>query len=176
MIKITEKKRKMKNQRRNIQTPTKMSTNIPKSSSPNQDNFKDARGKVGLFPISIDDIKQHVKDDADDISIMTKYEYIEARNKAAQNFLVNNMHFQEEEIKIFTLKMAANWTSRIMWIEIGENNVKRLQNRAMSLKNPNIQLVTYFPAQLWNKQKLLNENSKSERSKKSQLLISNICW
>ena len=54
--------------------------------------------------------------------------------------------------------MAANWTSRIMWIEIGENNVKRLQNRAMTLKNPNIQLVTYFPAQLWNKQKLLNEN------------------
>ena len=89
-------------------TPTKKSINILKSSSPNLDNFKDARGKVGLFPISIDDIKQHVKDDADDISIMTKYEYIEARNKAAQHFLVNNMHFQEEEIKIFTLKMAAN--------------------------------------------------------------------
>ena len=65
--------------------------------------------------------------------------------------------------------MATNWSSNIMWVEVGENNVKRLLNRANTLKNPNIQLVTFFPATLWQKRKELNEALKEERKSNPEL-------
>ena len=75
---------------------------------------------------------------------MTKYEHIEVRHSAAQWFLSNHMHFQKDEIKISTIKMATNWSSKIMWVEVGEQNVLRIQNRVSTLKNPNIQIVNFF--------------------------------
>ena len=96
---------------------------------------------------------------------MTKYQHIEIRHKAAQWFLEKKMHFQNNEIQIQTIKMATNWSSKIMWIEIGELNVLRLQSRANTIKNPEIQLVTFFPATLWQKRKDLNEILKEHKKK-----------
>ena len=116
-----------------------------------------------MYPISLEDIRQFSDGKVDDLELMTKYSQIQARNRAAQNFLAKEMHFQEDEISIQTLKMAANWSSKIMWIEIGETNVRRLINRSITLKNPKIQLITYFPACLWNKRKDLNDILKEKR-------------
>ena len=79
------------------------------------------------------------------------------------------MHFQTNEIKIHTIKMAKNWSSKIMWVEVGENTVQRLINRSITLKNPNIQLITYYPAQLWNKRKEWNEIMKEARKTNPEL-------
>ena len=79
------------------------------------------------------------------------------------------MHFQIEEIKIQTIKMARNWTSKIMWIEVGEDTVNRLINRSITLKNPNIQLVTFYPAKVWNQRKEINEIMKEAKKKTPDL-------
>ena len=147
-----------------------VSKSVSKSpSSPNKDLFKEARGKVGLYPITIDDIKKFTEEEDDDICLMTKYKHINTRHNAAQQFLVDEMNFGWEEIKIQTIKMAANWNSKIMWIEIGEENVNRLISRSIALKNPKIQIVTYFPAQLWNKRKQLNDIMKEKRKENPNL-------
>ena len=111
----------------------------------------------------MEDIQKFAHEDVDDLEIMSKYSQIETQHKAAQNFLNVEMHFQKNEIVIHTLKMATNWNSNIMWIEVGESNVRRLIDRSITLKNPKIQLITYFPAQLWNKRKELNEILKERR-------------
>ena len=61
--------------------------------------------------------------------------------------------------------MARNWSSNIMWIEVGEETVNRLINRSITLKNPNIQLITYYPAQVWSKRKEINEIMKEVKRK-----------
>ena len=146
-------------------TPTTKVNNNFTPPKKNEDIFKEARGKVGLYPIGIEQIREFVKDDSDDVEIMTKFQHIEARHSAAQDFLSKQMHFQFNEIKIQTIKMARNWSSNIMWIEVGEENVNRLINRSINLKNPNIQLITYYPAQVWSKRKEINEIMKEVRKK-----------
>ena len=143
----------------------------PKTSpSPSQDIFKEARGKIGLFPITLEDIKKCTdNDDIDDATLMTNYSHIETRHKAAQEFLSKEMHFQKDEIVIQTIKMASNWSSNIMWIEVGELNVARLINRSINLKNPKIQLITYFPAPLWKRRKDLNDIMKEKRKIQPEL-------
>ena len=44
-----------------------------------------------------------------------------------------------------------------MWTEVGKETVNRLINISINLKNPNIQLITYFPSQLWNKRKDISD-------------------
>ena len=92
------------------QTGPSVSKSVSKSpSSPNKDLFKEARGKVGLYPITIDDIKKFTEAEDDNICLMSKYKHINTRHNAAQQFLVDEMNFGWEEIKIQTIKMARNW-------------------------------------------------------------------
>ena len=49
-----------------------------------------------------------------------------------------------------------------MWIEVGELIVARLKNRSINIKNPKIQLITYFPASLWKRRKDLNDIMKEK--------------
>ena len=79
------------------------------------------------------------------------------------------MHFQTDEMVISTIKMATNWSSNIMWIEVGEDTVNRLLHRAAVLKNPHIQLVTFIPSGLWNRKKDLNQKMKEQRIKEPRL-------
>ena len=59
------------------------------------DKYKEARGKIGLYPISCEDIRVFSDGKTDDVELMTKYDYIEVRHSAAQWFLESKMHFQK---------------------------------------------------------------------------------
>ena len=170
---IVQENSNNKEDQKSPQTPKLNSQKLAERKSPQSttgdDIFKEARGKIGLYPIGIEDIKKYGDQDVDDIEIMTKYSQIESRHKAAQEFLMKQMHFQIGEITIHTIKMASNWNSKIMWIEVGEQTVQRLLNRSITLKNPNIQLVTYYPARLWNKRKEMNEIMKEVRKSNPEL-------
>jgi len=90
-------------------TPIEKHTN--KSESPDNDIHKDARGKISHYPISVEDIRKCSKDNVDNVEFMTKYSQFDARKMAAQEFLINHMHFQSKKIKIHTLKIATSWSS-----------------------------------------------------------------
>ena len=99
-----------------IEDPPRKNNVTFRNETMEKDIFRDARGKIGLYPITIEDIRYFSDGNVDDVDLMTKYQHIETRNKAAQWFLKTKMHFQEEEIIIQTIKMATNWSSKIMWM------------------------------------------------------------
>ena len=86
---------------------------------------------------------------------------------AAQNYLHTQLMFQEDEITIKTLKMSSRSESKVMWIEIGELNVRRLFHRMKTLRNPTVQLINYSPPELWEKKKKLDTILKAEKNVKS---------
>ena len=123
----------------------------------NEDLFEDARGKIGIYPIDVNNIKKFSenKDDIDSNYLM-EFNHINARNSAAEEFLTDQLKFHVNEILIRHIKMSQAEDSRIMWIDIGEQNVRRLFHRAASIRNPNVRLINYIPQTLWKKKKQLN--------------------
>ena len=83
---------------------------------------------------------------------------------AAKEYLVKQLMFHEEEIQIKTIKMSPNLESKIMWIEIGELNVRRLFHRMKTLRNPVVQLINYIPPELWVKKKKLEVQLKAAKN------------
>ena len=63
--------------------------------------------------------------------------------------------FQVDEIVIKTFKMSPKYQSKVMWIDIGEYEVRRVFHREKTLRNPIVQLINYIPPELWNKKKQL---------------------
>ena len=45
-----------------------------KQDSPEKDIYREARGKIGLYPISIEDIRQFLDGEVDDLDLMKKYQ------------------------------------------------------------------------------------------------------
>ena len=74
--------------------------------------------------------------------------------------------FHPDEIEIRTAKMSSNPDSKILWIEIGEINVRRLYHRMKTLRNPTVQLINYIPPTLWVKKKKLDLKLKAEKNKR----------
>ena len=89
---------------------------------------------------------------------------------AAKEYLVKQLMFHEEKIQIKTIKMSPNLESKIMWIEIGELNVRRLFHRMKTLRNPVVQLINYIPPELWVKKKKLEVQLKAAKNVNKDLL------
>ena len=119
----------------------------------------EARGKVGIYPIEVSDIRRfsELKKDTD-AEYLTEFKHINSRCLAAQEYLTNQLRFHEEEIQIKHIKMSNSIESKIMWIDICENNVRKIFNRAASLRNPSISLINYIPQQLWKRKKDLDRS------------------
>ena len=140
-------------------------SNIPTQLHVQENKYYDYRGKVGISPITIDDIRQFSQDkEATDEDLVSFFQFIKARLLAAQNFLSNQLMFQEGEIEIKTLKMSTNIQSKVMWIETGELNVRRIFHRMKNLRNPAIQLINYIPPELWERKKQLDIKLKAEKN------------
>ena len=60
--------------------------------------------------------------------------------------------------------MSSNTESKIMWIEIGEQNVRRLFHRMKTLRNPVVQLINYILPELWTKKKKLEVQLKAAKN------------
>ena len=77
-----------------------------------------ARRRVGLYPININHIKQYIDTVDDSDELIYKHEKFDmARREAANEFLVKELGFKDEEIRIKECKMANNPESSILWIE-----------------------------------------------------------
>ena len=123
---------------------------------------------VGIYPITVEDIRKFSTDtDATDEDLVNSFHHVKSRMEAAQYYLHTQLMFQEDEIPIKTLKMSSRIESKVMWIDIGELNVRRLFHRMKNLRNPTVQLINYIPAELWEKMKKLDTVLKAERNVKS---------
>ena len=120
--------------------------------------------RVGLFPVSLD----HLRKFSYEKDIITTEGYNIAhhdgdRKEAGKDFLNKELKFKVDEINIVATKLAPKPESQILWIETSEANVKKIYSRAAALKNKNIRLITYFPAELWERKVALDKHLKLER-------------
>ena len=60
--------------------------------------------------------------------------------------------------------MSVNIDSKIMWIDVGELNVRRLFHRMKNIRNPGVQLINYIPPSLWERKKKLDIKLKAEKN------------
>ena len=132
--------------------------------------LKLAKTKLGLYPVTLDNIRHF----SFDKSILTTEEFNEdkhneARIDAAKEFIEIELKLDQNEINIENAKLAPKADSKILWINTTEHNVKKLYARAAAIKNKNIQLFTYYPAELWERKIALDKNLKEARSNNANL-------
>ena len=129
-----------------------------------------ARGRVGLFPININHIKQYIDTVGDSDEVIYKHEkYDMARRDAANEFLVEELGFQDKEVRIKDCKMANNPESAILWIETEIAQVKNIFMKAAIKANRKISVMQYYPRILWDRKKSLEKRMAIERVKDKKL-------
>ena len=112
-----------------------------------------ARGRVGLFPININHIKQYIDTVGDSDEVIYKHEkYDMARRDAANEFLVEELGFQDKEVRIKDCKMANNPESAILWIETEIDQVKNIFMKAAITANRKNICYAVLPKNLMGKE------------------------
>ena len=129
-----------------------------------------ARRRVGLYPININHIKQYIDTVEDSDEVIYKHEKFDmARREAANEFLVKELGFKDEEINIEECKMANNPESSILWIETEIDQVKNIFMKAAITGNRKISVMQYYPRILWERKKSLEKRMAVERVKDRKL-------
>ena len=117
-----------------------------------------ARKRVGLYPININHIKQYIDTVEDSDEVIYKHEKFDmARREAANEFLVKELGFKDEEINIVECKMANNPESSILWIETEIEQVKKIFKKAAMTANRKISVMQYYPSILWERKQSLEK-------------------
>ena len=79
------------------------------------------------------------------------------------------MELNMDNLNIRETKMSYNGDSGIMWVTLDKFTVRSIYQRNVSIKNPDIRVITYFPKQLWQKKKNLDIILSEARKKDSKL-------
>ena len=114
------------------------------------ENIQAARRCVGLYPININHIKQYIDTVEDFDEVIYKHEEFDmGRPEAPNEFLVKELGFKDEEIRIKECKMANNPESSILWIETEIEQVKKIFIKTAVTGNRKISVMQYYPRILW---------------------------
>lgn len=91
------------------QSPIKVAKTDNKIHSSNkEDIYVEKRGKVGIYPKAINDIRRQTKDDVSDDDLSKSFSYIKARVDAAKEYFNKQLMFNIDEIEIKTSRMSSN--------------------------------------------------------------------
>ena len=103
----------------------------------------------------------------------TEEEWVEARKKAAKEFLNLELKYSEEAVNslnIITANSSKKEESNILYIEFEEEEAtKATFRRAAMVKNDNIKLVNYIPPQGFERFAKLEELSSAARKEDTKL-------
>ena len=114
------------------------------------DVMSDAKRKVGIKPITEEDIRNWIEDDESrendsrDKVFKGSSNHV-ARMNAALTFLEDKLRIPLSEIRIKDVKMCRNPEKQILWIESDERFVKRAFYKSSILQDKSINVIQYTP-------------------------------
>ena len=114
-----------------VQDVTKNNDDLEKASDPKLDIIKQARKKIGFYPIRRCDITFNItnenKDKITDDEVFYDEKYLDARIRAAKDYLEDSLGFKPEAIEIIDVKMCQDSDKQVMWITTkSEEDVKKM--------------------------------------------------
>ena len=114
------------------------------------DELKDARCKLGIFPMREGHIKRFTAKTHDmfnvyNMDLFNSPVFAQARIDVAKLFFTNNLRFDVNEIEVLETKMAADTYCHIMWITTREANVKKIFWRSAQVKREDLRLFMFSP-------------------------------
>lgn len=120
--------------------------------------LRDGRRKMGLYPID----RSHIDSKTTTENLNTK-EFRHKRMEAVKDFLINELKWEDTSVLVQT-----KWNERtsIMWIETkNEDITNKIFYQAADIKNPDIRTMNYFPGEIFDRMKELDELCKKEKEK-----------
>ena len=132
--------------------------------------LNEARSKMGLFPVTVEDIRfiaaqgdhPNVKED-DDNKILYGPDYYPARIQTGKDFCCYALEMHPSSINVFDFRMCVDANQKIMWITVTPDLAKRIFQQASRIKNRSIQIIQFIPPPALERKKKLNSILKTLR-------------